>query len=199
MLFWILCGEIFPNPKIPISHFLRIIRRYGILNHTLPKICAAQAACPPWRISPQPMVDMAARSCAALWTTRLCLWERLGHNPIRLLQEIGRTRLNQAARDRIISYYMTRSFKKFDAYFTRQTWTQRAHPEFENKPVAYFSWSLACTKRSPFTSGGLGVLSGDHLKKSSDLGLPLIAVGFYVWAGIFFAAHHWKMAGQERS
>ncbi len=28
------------------------------------------------------------------------LWERLGHNPIRMLREVGRPRLNQAAKDK---------------------------------------------------------------------------------------------------
>jgi glycogen phosphorylase len=29
----------------------------------------------------------------------------------------------------------------------------------------------------PVYSGGLGMLSGDHMKTSSDLGLPLVGVG----------------------
>jgi starch phosphorylase len=34
-------------------------------------------------------------------------------------------------------------------------------------------------------AGGLGVLSGDHLKEASDLGLPLVAVGFLYRQGYF--------------
>ena len=37
----------------------------------------------------------------------------------------------------------------------------------------------------PIYSGGLGVLAGDHLKESSDLGLPLVAVGFMYGQGYF--------------
>ena len=34
-------------------------------------------------------------------------------------------------------------------------------------------------------AGGLGILSGDHLKEASDLGIPLVAVGFLYTYGYF--------------
>ena len=34
-------------------------------------------------------------------------------------------------------------------------------------------------------SGGLGVLSGDHLKSASDLGVPLVGVGLLYQEGYF--------------
>ena len=34
-------------------------------------------------------------------------------------------------------------------------------------------------------SGGLGILSGDHLKSASDLGLPLVGVGLLYQEGYF--------------
>ena len=37
----------------------------------------------------------------------------------------------------------------------------------------------------PIYSGGLGVLAGDHLKTSSDLGLPLVGVGLAYAEGYF--------------
>ncbi len=113
------------------------------------------------------------------------LWERLGHNPIRLLNEIGRARLNQAAKDKDYLALYDALFEKFDAYFTKQSWTQKAHPEFDKKPVAYFSMEFGLHETLPIYSGGLGVLAGDHLKESSDLGLPLIAVGFMYGQGYF--------------
>ncbi|MBP3227082.1 MAG: alpha-glucan family phosphorylase, partial [Methanobrevibacter sp.] len=37
----------------------------------------------------------------------------------------------------------------------------------------------------PIYSGGLGILSGDHLKSASDLGIPLVAVGLFYKNGYF--------------
>lgn len=37
----------------------------------------------------------------------------------------------------------------------------------------------------PIYSGGLGILSGDHLKSASDLGIPLVAVGLLYKNGYF--------------
>ncbi|MBK8823157.1 MAG: alpha-glucan family phosphorylase [Anaerolineales bacterium] len=113
------------------------------------------------------------------------LWERLGHNPIRLLQEISHGRLVQASKDKDYLVLYDALFKRFDDYFTKQSWTQKAHPEFDNKPVAYFSMEFGLHETLPIYSGGLGVLAGDHLKESSDLGLPLIAVGFMYGQGYF--------------
>ena len=43
----------------------------------------------------------------------------------------------------------------------------------------------------PIYSGGLGILSGDHLKSASDLGIPLVAVGLLYKNGYF----HQKING----
>ncbi len=37
----------------------------------------------------------------------------------------------------------------------------------------------------PIYSGGLGVLSGDHLKSACDLGLPLVGIGLLYRQGYF--------------
>ena len=37
----------------------------------------------------------------------------------------------------------------------------------------------------PIYSGGLGVLSGDHLKSASDLNIPLVGVGLLYRSGYF--------------
>jgi len=113
------------------------------------------------------------------------LWERLGHNPIRMLQEISHGRLVQAAKDQDYLTLYDALFESFDSYFTKSSWTQQAHPEFDGNPVAYFSMEFGLHETLPIYSGGLGVLAGDHLKESSDLGLPLIAVGFMYGQGYF--------------
>ena len=114
------------------------------------------------------------------------LWERLGHNPIRLLREIERARLNQAAKDKDYLALYDEVFGVFDSYFAdSKSWTRRTHPEFDSHPVAYFSMEFGLHETLPIYSGGLGVLAGDHLKEASDLGLPLMGVGFMYAQGYF--------------
>lgn len=114
------------------------------------------------------------------------LWERLGHNPIRLLREISRPRLKQAARDKEYLALLDRVFSSFDSYMNETgTWTSQAHPELAGRPIAYFSMEFGLHETLPIYSGGLGVLAGDHLKEASDLGLPLTAVGFMYAQGYF--------------
>ena len=114
------------------------------------------------------------------------LWERLGHNPIRLLHEIGRARLNQATDDKDYLTLYDGVFTNFDAYMSQtDTWASRAHPELTNHPIAYFSMEFGLHETLPIYSGGLGVLAGDHLKEASDLGLPLVGVSFMYDQGFF--------------
>jgi glycogen phosphorylase len=114
------------------------------------------------------------------------LWERLGHNPIRLLREIGRPRLNQAVKDNEYLALYDLVFADFDSYFGEtNTWTNQAHPELNGSPIAYFSMEFGLHETLPIYSGGLGVLAGDHLKEASDLGLPLTGVGFMYAQGYF--------------
>jgi starch phosphorylase len=114
------------------------------------------------------------------------LWERLHHNPIRLLREIGRPRLNQAAQNKEYLDLFDRVFADFDSYMNPiATWTLQTHPELNGGPIAYFSMEYGLHETLPIYSGGLGVLAGDHLKESSDLGLPLTGVGLMYAQGYF--------------
>jgi starch phosphorylase len=114
------------------------------------------------------------------------LWERLGHNPIRFLHEIGRRRLNQAAKNKQYLALYDSVFADFDSYMNAtQTWTSQQHPELNGRPIAYFSMEFGLHETLPIYSGGLGVLAGDHLKEASDLGLPLVGVGFMYAQGYF--------------
>ncbi len=114
------------------------------------------------------------------------LWGRLGHNPIRLLREVGRPRLNQAAEDKEYLANFDHVFSQFDAYMNkRNTWTSQTYPQLNGRPIAYFSMEFGLHETLPIYSGGLGVLAGDHLKEASDLGLPLTGVGFMYGQGYF--------------
>lgn len=114
------------------------------------------------------------------------LWGRLGHNPIRLLREVGRPRLNQAAEDKEYLANYDHMLAQFDIYMNKKdTWTSQTYPQLQGRPIAYFSMEFGLHETLPIYSGGLGVLAGDHLKESSDLGLPLTGVGFLYDEGYF--------------
>ncbi len=112
------------------------------------------------------------------------LWERVGHNPIRLLRTIERAALNAAA---LRPDYLARYegvFKSYDGYMTTsESWAERQG--LQEHLIAYFSMEYGFHEMLPIYSGGLGVLAGDHLKEASDLGLNFVGVGFLYSEGYF--------------
>ena len=61
---------------------------------------------------------------------------------------------------------------------------QKLYPELQGKQIAYFSMEYGFDTL-PIYSGGLGILSGDHLRGASDLGIPLVAVGLLYLEGYY--------------
>lgn len=115
------------------------------------------------------------------------LWERLAHNPILLLRKLERSALNEVAQDSQYLALYDSVFASFDNYLAnKDTWSERTHPELATNPIAYFSMEFGLHETLPIYSGGLGVLSGDHLKEASDLGLPFVGVGLMYAEGYFF-------------
>ncbi len=113
------------------------------------------------------------------------LWERVNHNPIRLLREVSRPVLNAASQDPVYLEIYDQVFSDFDSYLARtDTWFGATYPK-QQKQIAYFSMEFGLHETLPIYSGGLGVLSGDHLKETSDIGLPLIGVGLLYTEGYF--------------
>lgn len=114
------------------------------------------------------------------------LWEDVYHNPVLFLREVRQSSLDQAANDPefIRAYHNTlTSFDEYQVF--DQTWFKQTYPDKLNKPIAYFSAEFGLHESLPIYSGGLGVLSGDHTKEASDLGLPFIGVGFLYPQGYF--------------
>ncbi len=125
------------------------------------------------------------------------LWESLAHNPILLLRQIERAALNAQAQNSDYLARHDRVFSDFDLYLSEKTtWAKSACPELVNRPVAYFSMEYGLHETLPIYSGGLGVLAGDHLKEASDLGLPLVGVGF-MYAQGYFTQHISEDGWQE--
>ncbi|HAH05125.1 MAG TPA: alpha-glucan phosphorylase [Elusimicrobia bacterium] len=106
------------------------------------------------------------------------LWRNTNHNPVRLLAQCRRERLEAVAKDPTFLQWFDAVLADFDLYMApKKTWFQAAHPT-RKESVAYFSAEFGVHNSLPIYSGGLGVLAGDHCKAASDLGLPLVGVGF---------------------
>ncbi len=113
------------------------------------------------------------------------LWERVKHNPILFLRKVERPVLNAAAQNPLYLELYDQMFAEFDAYLQRpDTWFATHYPQSKDQ-IAYFSMEFGLHETLPIYSGGLGVLSGDHLKESSDLGLPLVGIGLLYTEGYF--------------
>jgi glycogen phosphorylase len=114
------------------------------------------------------------------------LWEQTYHNPVQFLRQVERAQLNAVAQDRHYLDFYDRIFRLFDQYMAaKDSWFLSNHRQWINSPIAYFSTEFGLHETLPIYAGGLGILSGDHLKEASDLGLPLVAVGFLYTRGYF--------------
>lgn len=113
------------------------------------------------------------------------LWEETHHNPVLMLGKISQDRLNQVALDDSFISHMNRVFVQLNVYMEERTWYQKNYSYDGKDFIAYFSAEFGLTECLQVYSGGLGVLSGDHLKSASDLGLPLAAVGLCYKEGYF--------------
>jgi starch phosphorylase len=115
------------------------------------------------------------------------LWEWTDHNPVIFLRDISSVKLTAATQDRYYLETYDAVVTAFDEYMETgdQTWYAKTYPDHINHPTAYFSTEFGLHETLPFYAGGLGVLSGDYLKEASDLGLPLVAIGFLYTEGYF--------------
>jgi len=114
------------------------------------------------------------------------LWRQTHHNPIRLLQEITPEQLTRAASDPEIARLYDQVVAALDqALAGKPSWCSQQWPELHDKTVGFFSAEYGVHQSLPFYAGGLGVLAGDIAKEASDLGIPMVGVGFMYPQGYF--------------
>src|SRR4051794_8598294 len=107
------------------------------------------------------------------------LWRDCGYNPVLMLGRVSQATLQRAGSDpRYLSLYRL-ACEAYDAK------TRKAPLQADGKLIAYFSAEYGLTECLPVYSGGLGILSGDHLKSSSDQDYPLIGLGLLYQQGYF--------------
>jgi glycogen phosphorylase len=114
------------------------------------------------------------------------LWHLGGHNPVKQLREISPDKLEAAASDPAFLSLYDSVISAFDAEMSdKDSWFDSKYPDVLDGPVAYFSMEFAIHNSLPLYAGGLGILAGDACKEASDLGLPLVGVGFMYPQGYF--------------
>jgi starch phosphorylase len=113
------------------------------------------------------------------------LWRRVKCDPVRLLGAVGRERLDELAADDDFRARLDAAHTDLQRYLSEDRWYARKAGADAPRAIAYFSPEFGITSVLPQYSGGLGILAGDHLKASSDLGIPLTGVGLFYRHGYF--------------
>jgi len=113
-------------------------------------------------------------------------WRQLNQNPISLLSEIPLGEIDRRATELVLHSRINYCYRRQQEYLhADRTWGAGNAGVLRPRPVAYFSAEFGLHESLPIYSGGLGVLSGDHIKSASDLDIPLVGVGLFYGQGYF--------------
>lgn len=114
------------------------------------------------------------------------LWERCEKNPVKFLKMISQEKIEQMILDNDFLEEYDKVVENFEDYMkSKDTWFNKKYPSNKDDLIAYFSAEYGLDEIIPIYSGGLGILSGDHLKSASDLGVPFVAIGLLYKNGYF--------------
>jgi len=106
-------------------------------------------------------------------------WYLSNHNPVKMLNRMDGDALKAACSDPHFMRHYEAVMARFEGYMNPSGgWFFRSTSEQERARIAYFSAEYGLHHALPFYAGGLGFLAGDFLKECSDLGVPLVGVGF---------------------
>ncbi|MDR0689356.1 MAG: alpha-glucan family phosphorylase [Spirochaetaceae bacterium] len=108
-------------------------------------------------------------------------WLQSSQSPVRTLGMVSQERLAEMAKDDSYLAALNEVYRRFLKYKNGETWYRGSKRDV----VAYFSMEYGMDVSFPIYSGGLGMLSGDHMKTSSDMGLPLVGIGLLYRQGYF--------------
>jgi starch phosphorylase len=112
-------------------------------------------------------------------------WDWSEHNPVKLLNEINQSYLEFIIEKKNLGGRILGLYSEYKDCLKRKSYFEEKYFKTDGPIIAYFSAEYGLTECLKTYSGGLGVLSGDHLKSSSDLGLPLIGIGLAYQYGFF--------------
>jgi glycogen phosphorylase len=109
------------------------------------------------------------------------VWSQSRQNPAKMLGQVSQERYDALAQDDSYLAALKEVTEKFERYKRGDTWYKGDYKD----TIAYFSMEYGLDVSLPVYSGGLGILSGDHMKTASDMGLPLVGVGLLYRQGYF--------------
>lgn len=112
-------------------------------------------------------------------------WDRSSHNPIAVLNEISDQELHSRLLNKETLTELNSCYDSLCRYIAKVNTPPQMLKKFEKHPVAYFSAEIGIHESLPIYSGGLGILSGDHTKSASDIGLNFIGVTLFYRQGYF--------------
>jgi starch phosphorylase len=166
------------------------------MSHIETMVASESSAVNP--LTPQTLYDKCMELARNLWWTwhpdvinlfrdlDPIRWRQLDHNPIVLLKEFTPERLELRASEMVLYSRINHAYRRLKEYMSsKQTWAATHAGVLGAKPVAYFSAEFGIHESMPIYSGGLGVLSGDHIKSASGLGVPLVGIGLFYDQGYF--------------
>jgi len=106
-------------------------------------------------------------------------WYLSNHNPVKMLNRMEGESLQAASLDSHFLRHYDAVMARFETYMDiTRGWFCSNVQNPRDHTIAYFSAEYGLHHALPFYAGGLGFLAGDFLKECSDLGIPLVAVGF---------------------
>jgi len=113
------------------------------------------------------------------------IWDRSNHNPIAVLNEISEDELRSRLHDQELYGELNICYESLQEYLNAVDKFPSAFRHFDKHPVAYFSAEIGIHESLPIYSGGLGILSGDHTKSASDIGLNFVGITLFYRQGYF--------------
>jgi starch phosphorylase len=113
------------------------------------------------------------------------IWTWSDRNPIKFLDTINHHYLLETIERKNLRDRITEVYIDYKNYVSADTFYKENYSDVVSPTIAYFSAEFGIANCLKLYSGGLGVLSGDHMKSSSDLGLPLVGVGLAYLYGYF--------------
>jgi glycogen phosphorylase len=112
-------------------------------------------------------------------------WKWSSKNPVKFLESINHNYLFEIIEKKDLKDKIHRVYRDYRDYLNKETYFGKSLKEEDTPKIIYLSAEYGITKCLKFYSGGLGTLSGDHLKSASDLGVPLVGVGLAYLYGYF--------------
>jgi glycogen phosphorylase len=112
-------------------------------------------------------------------------WEETRHNPVLLLGKVSQERLDELTTDDGFVNQMDTVYIDYFRYMNKKGYYRSNDDAPKEYTIAYFSMEYGIADCLPVYSGGMGILSGDHLKSASDLNIPIVAVGLAYQRGYF--------------